>query len=78
MDGSQVWGAYQAGRLDDIRNYCETDAANTYLVYLGFQRMRGMLEPAQHNTERELVRATLAKSKAPHWKEFLDQWPAVL
>jgi len=75
MDGSQVWGAFQSGQLPAIRNYCETDAANTYLVHLGFQHMRGLLESAQYRAERDLVRSTLAKSRAPHWKEFLDQWP---
>jgi len=74
MDGSQVWEAYQAGRIADIRNYCETDAANTYLVYLGFQRMRGNLTEEQHRAERDLVRGTLSKSRAPHWKEFLSGW----
>ena len=29
MDGSQVWDAFRAGRLADIRNYCETDVFNT-------------------------------------------------
>ncbi len=45
MDGSQVWEAYQQGRLDEIRNYCETDVANTYLVFARFQLMRGVLTP---------------------------------
>jgi len=74
MDGSQVWDAYQAGRIADIRNYCETDAANTYLVYLGFQRMRGNLSDDQHRAECDLIRATLSKSRAAHWKEFLSEW----
>ncbi|MBA3903885.1 MAG: 3'-5' exonuclease, partial [Rhodocyclaceae bacterium] len=36
MDGSAVWGAYQAGRVGEIRDYCETDVVNTFLVYLRF------------------------------------------
>ncbi|MDI9654270.1 hypothetical protein QM306_39005, partial [Burkholderia cenocepacia] len=24
MDGSQVWPAFQDGRIEEIRNYCET------------------------------------------------------
>ena len=76
MDGSKVWEAYQAGELAAICNYCETDAVNTYLVFLRFQLMRGALAEAQYGKECELVRSTLAKSRAPHWKEFLDQWEA--
>src|SRR4029453_7491545 len=33
MDGSKVWGAYQAGHIEQIRNYCESDVVNTYFVY---------------------------------------------
>ena len=74
MDGSQVWGAFQRGEIAAIRNYCETDVVNTYLVYLRFQLMRGMLNEAQYKIECELVRTTLGKSPEPHWQEFLGQW----
>jgi len=74
MDGSQVWGAFQNGEIAAIRNYCETDVVNTYLVYLRFQLMRGMVSETQYKTECELVRTTLKKSSEPHWKEFLGQW----
>jgi 3'-5' exonuclease len=74
MDGSQVWGAYQDGKLAEIGNYCETDVVNTYLVYLRFQQMRGALTEQQHKAECDLVRSTLGKSTEPHWKEFLSRW----
>jgi predicted PolB exonuclease-like 3'-5' exonuclease len=74
MDGSQVWDAYQAGKLPDIRNYCETDVVNTYLVYLRFQLMRGTLTAEQHKAHCDVVRATLTKSPEAHWKEFLARW----
>jgi 3'-5' exonuclease len=41
MDGSAVWSAYVEGKIDDIRDYCETDVVNTDPVYLRFQQMRG-------------------------------------
>ncbi len=41
MDGSKVWEAYQQGQLAAIRDYCETDVVNTYLMYCRFQLMRG-------------------------------------
>jgi 3'-5' exonuclease len=71
MDGSKVWEAYQDGRIEEIRNYCETDAANTYLVFLRFQLLRGAYDEARYRRELELVRATLGKSKDAHWQEFL-------
>lgn len=76
MHGSGVWEAYQAGRITEIRNYCETDVVNTYLVYLRFQLMRGALTMEQHKAQCEVVRSTLGKSVEPHWKEFLAKWRA--
>ena len=74
MDGSQVWGAFQAGEIVAIRNYCETDVVNTYLVFLRFQLMRGILDNEQYQRECELVRLTLSKSSEPHWQEFTAHW----
>jgi len=76
MAGAGVWPAYQEGRLSDICKYCESDVVNTYLVFLRFQLMRGALTDQQFREECELVRATLGKSKEPHWKEFLSRWRA--
>jgi predicted PolB exonuclease-like 3'-5' exonuclease len=74
MDGSQVWDAYQAGRIAEIRNYCETDVVNTYLVFLRFQAMRGTVTADQHREQCDVVRSTLARSAEPHWQEFLSHW----
>lgn len=74
MDGSKVWDAYQNGQIAEIRNYCETDVVNTYLLYLRFQLMRGSLDTAAYDKETALVRGTLEKSPETHWREFLDQW----
>ncbi len=75
MDGSQVWDAYLAGRIVDIRNYCETDALNTYLIYLRFQQLRGVLGIKTLADELALVRKVLQSSDLTHLQEFLDAWP---
>jgi predicted PolB exonuclease-like 3'-5' exonuclease len=74
MDGSKVWEAVHAGRLDEVRNYCETDALNTWLVYLRFELMRGAIDGAEYEREIALARATVGKLEAPHWREFLAKW----
>ncbi|MEC5396830.1 3'-5' exonuclease [Uliginosibacterium sp. H1] len=74
MDGSAVWGAYQDGKIAEIRDYCETDVVNTYLVFLRFQLMRGALDADTYAQEIELVRDTLSRNEAAHWKEFLAAW----
>ena len=66
MDGSKVWDAYKNGEIEAIRNYCETDVANTYLVYLRFQLMRGHLTPAAYESEIKLVRETLGSYSGAH------------
>jgi len=76
MDGGKVWDAYQAGQATDIRDYCETDVANTYLVFLRFQLMRGALTREQYEREIALVRDTLTGIDAPHWQQFLGAWSA--
>ncbi|MCC2637693.1 MAG: 3-5 exonuclease [Moraxellaceae bacterium] len=74
MSGAKVWDAYQAGDLAGIRNYCETDVLNTWLVYLRFQLMRGLLDAAAYEAELELTRALLQREAKPHFLEFLDAW----
>jgi len=75
MDGSQVWDAFRAGRIAEVRAYCETDTLNTWLVFLRFQLMRGALDRAEYAAELALARTTLGKLDAPHWREFLAAWP---
>lgn len=76
FDGAQVWDAWRAGNLDGIRRYCETDVLNTYLIFLGFERMRGRLEESAWQSECERVREMLRASGETHHAEFLRQWDA--
>jgi predicted PolB exonuclease-like 3'-5' exonuclease len=74
MDGSQVWDEFLVGGIAKIRNYCETDALNTYLIYLRFQHIRGLLDARGLAGELELVRRFLADSGQAHLQEFLHAW----
>lgn len=74
VDGSQVWTLFQEGRLNEIRNYCETDVVNTYLVYCRFQLMRGLMTKEAYDEEVGIVRSSLSAIDAPHWKEYLAAW----
>lgn len=75
MDGGRVWDAYRAGEVAAIRNYCETDVVNTYLVWCRFQKMRGQLSATAYAEEIDRVRAALQGLDAPHWREYLAAWP---
>lgn len=74
VDGSQVWTLYQEGRLQEIRDYCETDVVNTYLVYCRYQLLRGQLTRDAYDAEIALVRSSLQALDAPHWREYLALW----
>ena len=74
MSGEQVWDAHLEGRSADIRNYCETDVINTYLIYLRFELMRGRLMHDEHDREVDIVRQALRASDRPHLQEYADAW----
>jgi predicted PolB exonuclease-like 3'-5' exonuclease len=77
MSGAKVWDKYIAGGIGEIRDYCETDVLNTWLVYLRFEFMRGNLDAADLEREYGIVRDTLGEMDQPHLNEFLAAWPAV-
>jgi hypothetical protein len=76
MDGSKVWDNFQAGGIGGIRDYCETDVLNTYLVYLRFELIRGHISATQYEQSCDQVRAELEKQDKPHLNEFLENWKA--
>jgi predicted PolB exonuclease-like 3'-5' exonuclease len=76
MDGSQVYTAWRAGQIEDIRRYCETDVMNTYLLYCRFQKMRCGFTEAEYQQEIAFVKQSLQAlvPVEPHWREYLDAW----
>jgi predicted PolB exonuclease-like 3'-5' exonuclease len=74
MSGADVWDKYQQGAIDEIRNYCETDVLNTYLVYLNFEMIRGHCSPELLDEKIKRVKHMLQESGKPHLLEFLDVW----
>ncbi|MBY0464316.1 MAG: 3'-5' exonuclease [Burkholderiales bacterium] len=59
MSGAEVYPAWLRGELDTIRQYCETDVLNTYLLYCRFQTMRGGFTADEYAAEVAFVRASL-------------------
>jgi hypothetical protein len=74
MKGSDVWDAYRNGQIDEIRNYCETDVLNTYLIYLQFEKIRGNLTGGEFEREYDRVQEVLKEDGHPHLQEFLEHW----
>ena len=76
VDGSQVMQMYDEGRLQEIRNYCETDVINTYLLYLVYQHHNGSISRDNLIKSKANLREFLQKNSAtkPHFAEFLQAW----
>lgn len=74
MHGSKVWDAWLEGGVESIRNYCETDALNTFLIYLRFELMRGRLGPEGYRQRCEQIRSALLDDGRAHLKQFADAW----
>ena len=74
MSGAKVFDTFQAGDLKAIRDYCETDVLNTWLVFLRFQMLRGELDATGYQAELDLLRDYLKAEGHPHFLRFLDSW----
>jgi 3'-5' exonuclease len=74
IGGAEVWSAYRRGEIQAIREYCEVDVVNTFLLFQRFQTVRGLLTHQGYEDECGLLRETLEKRAEPHWREFLSLW----
>jgi predicted PolB exonuclease-like 3'-5' exonuclease len=74
IGGAKVWETYLAGEIAKIRDYCEADTANTYLLYLRYQLLRGIFTPQSYKKEVKLLKDHLGGLDKAHWREFLQLW----
>jgi predicted PolB exonuclease-like 3'-5' exonuclease len=44
LDGSKVQAYFEAGRIDEIRQYCRADVIRTYALFLRVELMRGRID----------------------------------
>ena len=74
MSGAKVWDEFCDGNVQGIRDYCETDVLNTYLVYLRYQLMRGHLDQDALIVEENRLLEWLQNREENHFSEFLCEW----
>lgn len=74
MSGAKVWDSYRDGKLAEIRAYCETDAMNTYLLWLRYQLMRGRIDGTGYDAEIRRARDVLGQESGEHWRAFMEAW----
>jgi len=74
--GDDVRGLFEAGEIESIRNYCETDVCTTLLLFLRWQLFNGALSEAAYARGILGLRHYLdseGKSR-PHLARFLEVW----
>ena len=76
IDGSQVQDIYDAGRAEEINDYCRCDVLDTYFVFLRSQVMTGALTL---DREQEIVAATKKwlsehSDSSPAYAHYLEHW----
>jgi predicted PolB exonuclease-like 3'-5' exonuclease len=76
VGGAKVWETFLAGEHGKIRDYCEADTVNTYLLFLRYQCLRGVSSKEQVAAEEQLLKKYLQAQDKPHWREFLKLWNA--
>jgi predicted PolB exonuclease-like 3'-5' exonuclease len=76
IDGSQVQDMYDAGRVEEINDYCRCDVLDTYFVFL---RSRVLLGKLKIDDEQQIVAETkewLQSQQAAHtaYRHYLEHW----
>lgn len=76
VDGSQVQDMYQAGKVQEINDYCRCDVLDTYFVFLRTQVLLGKLKLDE---EQKLVNEThdwlqQQQAASPAYAHYLSHW----
>jgi predicted PolB exonuclease-like 3'-5' exonuclease len=76
IQGHMVQDLFDAGRLDQIQDYCRCDVLDTYFVFL---RSRVLIGQLTIDREQELVAETktwmiAASQQVPAYSSYLERW----
>lgn len=76
VDGSKVEALYNQNKIQEIRDYCELDVINTYLLYLNHMHHTGSLKTDAFKIALEDLEAFLeAKAgEKENFSLFLESW----
>ena len=76
IDGSQVSSLFDAKKIGEIRDYCETDVINTYMLYLHYQHHTGNLSGSNFEAAKEglINYLQMNSDQKSHFGEFLRGW----
>jgi predicted PolB exonuclease-like 3'-5' exonuclease len=74
IHGLEVEGMIRDGRLADVRDYCEVDVLNTFLLYLRWAYLTGKTGAADYDASVASLESYLEQQRdaRPHLGAFLD------
>jgi predicted PolB exonuclease-like 3'-5' exonuclease len=73
-DGAVVDLMYEDGKIEEIRDYCELDVVNTYLLYLRYAMHRGQINKDGYaDAVDDLINFMKGKEK-PHYERYLNEY----
>lgn len=76
VDGSKVTEMYDNKQIKEIRDYCETDVLNTYLVYIRYMFHRGDISSMAYDESIGDILSLIKseKEERPYLGEFFEAW----
>jgi predicted PolB exonuclease-like 3'-5' exonuclease len=74
--GSEVRDMVAAGKLAEVRAYCESDVLNLFVLYVRWAFITGRIDALSHNAALDSLVAYLERERAerPHLGTFIDAW----
>ena len=63
VSGDQVMELYYAGKIDKIKEYCESDVLNTYWLYLKYELLKGHLHVKDYALSLDAMNHRMKQSK---------------
>ncbi|WHQ46568.1 MAG: 3'-5' exonuclease [Candidatus Midichloria sp.] len=73
-EGSMVEVMYNEGKLQEIRDYCELDVINTYLLYIRHAYHIAKVSKESYNKMIDDLISFLQNEKKQHFTIFLNEW----
>lgn len=74
IDGSMVEQMYYEGKIQEIRDYCELDVLNTYILYLRYAHHIGKMNRDGYLKSISEIISFLTSGNKEHYNMFLEKW----
>ncbi|MDR2777937.1 MAG: 3'-5' exonuclease [Rickettsiales bacterium] len=77
MDGSKVTDLFDCGNIEELDSYCETDVLSTYLIYLNYALLTGLIAKDGFMAMNEDLLNYLRSRKKENFNRFIAEWEKI-